>query len=262
MRTEPVLLRHRRSGPAVHVSLAEPTGRDELAVDGVDTRSAVALLARLLADAPVDASTLAAADRDALFAALHRHCWDDRIVATLTCAACGKPFDLSFELSAIQQHLASSGAEWTCDSQGRVTHADGRSLLVPMACDEMAAAALGREAALAALLAAVDVSSDGVEIASTALDAAAPFLDVDLDALCAECGHHQRAHFDLQSYLLQRVLNERDGLLGEIHVLAAAYGWPLDDILTLPRGTRRSLAALAGESLRRQATAGRRGDRA
>ena len=261
MRTEPVLLRHLRTGPAVHVTLSEPTGRDEIAVDGVDTRSAVALLARLLVGSPVDAFKLTASDRDALFAALQRHFWDDRIVATLTCTACSRPFDLSFELSAVQRHLASTPTRWTSDGQGRVTDRDRRSFVVPEAGEELAAAALGRESAVPALLAASEASSDDLELASVALDAAAPFLDLDLDAECAECGHHQRAHFDLQSYLLQRMLNEREGLLGEVHVLAAVYGWSLDDILTLPRTTRRSFATLAGESLRREGASARRGAR-
>jgi hypothetical protein len=262
MRTEPVLLRHLRTSPAVHVSLSEPTGRDELAVDGVDTRSAVALLARLLADSPVEAAALTAADRDALLAALHRHCWDDRIVATLTCTACARPFDLSFELSAVQRHLAAPDSGWRAAGQGRVTRADGRSFLVPQGRDEIAAGALGRDTAVAALLVAAEVASEDIDLASAALDAAAPFLDIDLDAECAECGHQQRAHFDLQSYLLQRVLNERDALFGEVHVLASVYGWSLDDILTLPRATRRSFAAIAGESLRRQHASERRGARA
>jgi hypothetical protein len=58
------------------------------------------------------------------------------------------------------------------------------------------------------------------------------------------------------------VLNERDALFGEVHVLASVYGWSLDDILTLPRATRRSFAAIAGESLRRQHASERRGARA
>src|SRR5262245_25390514 len=139
MRTESVSLRHLRTGHAVHVTLSEPTGRDEITVDGVDTRSAVVLLSRLLVDSPVEAESLTASDRDALFAALHRHCWGDRIVSTLTCKGCSRAFDLSFELSAVQRHLASAETAWCRDGHGHVVHADGRSFLVPDAAQELAA---------------------------------------------------------------------------------------------------------------------------
>src|SRR5262245_23409713 len=151
MRTEPVLLRHLRTGPAVYVTLSEPTGHDDLAVDGVDTRAAVALLSRLLQGSAVDAARLAASDRDALFAALHRQCWGDRIVSTLICTACARPFDLSFELSAVQRSLASEHDRWPRDAEGRFTDRDGGSIAVPNAADELAAGALGRTAAFGAL---------------------------------------------------------------------------------------------------------------
>jgi hypothetical protein len=262
MRTEPVLLRHLRAGPAVYVSLSEPTGHDDLAVDGVDTRAAVELLSRLLEGSAVDASHLAASDRDALFAALHRQCWGDRILSTLVCTACARPFDLSFELSALERSLASAGERWPRDAEGRITDRDGRSVGVPNAADELAAAALGRPAALGTLLEAAGVSADHMASAAEALEGAAPIIDLELDAECADCGHHQQAHFDLQSFLLQRVINERESLLGEVHVLAALYGWSLDDILALPRATRRSFAAMARASLHGQSGAVRRGGRA
>ena len=51
--------------------LREPNGEDELALDGIDTRAATAFLSRL-ADCPDEVPALAATDRDALLAALHR----------------------------------------------------------------------------------------------------------------------------------------------------------------------------------------------
>ncbi len=67
--------------------LREPQGDDELAVAGVDTRSAVELLERLLEVSPCVAGELGASDRDALLANLHRLLWGDEIVCSLPCPA-------------------------------------------------------------------------------------------------------------------------------------------------------------------------------
>lgn len=294
------------------VSLREPCGADEIAVDGVDTRSAVALLGRLLDGVEVRggstapglapglvASELVASDRDALLAALHRCCWGDRIVTTLTCSRCERLFDLSFELSAVQRYLCGLESSWEADGRGRVVHANGVALQVPRLAQEIEAASgdprTGAERlaescgaysaeALAAVAksgatagettgplatgttsegtgnaakeaasgatnsAAVDAGSEAprraaaLEAASDALQAAAPIIDLELAASCADCGHQQTAHFDLQSFLLQRLINERENLLAEVHLLASAYGWSLSEILSLARSTRRQLA--------------------
>ena len=245
MRTEPVTLRHVGSRPAGLVTLSDPTGRDELGVDGVDTRSAVALLDRLLGGrAPLEAGVLTAADRDALLAALHRHCWSDRIVSTLTCVSCGEPFDLSFELSAVQRHLSGAATDWRAHA-GVITHPDGRSIPLPTAHDELESVSEGAPGAAERLAARVGISADALVEAAEALEAAAPILDLDLGAECADCGRHQLAHFDLQSYVLQRLLDERETLLADIHALAARYGWSLGEILDLPRQTRQSFAKMA-----------------
>lgn len=277
MRTEHVPLRHPPQAMPAVVSLREPCGADEIAVDGVDTRCAVALLARLLESAGSLAPDLAASDRDALLAALHRRCWGDRIVTTLTCSRCEQLFDLSFELSAVQRHLASPTSPWQPDGRGRIVHENGVVLNVPRLAQELQAAALGprsgaeqlaescgalsREMSKAvsgctdsdvhetkdARAAGPEAASDALqatalEAASDALQAAAPLIDLELAARCADCGHEQSAHFDLQSFLLQRLINERENLLAEVHLLASTYGWSLSEILSLARSTRRQLA--------------------
>ena len=90
--------------------LREPTGQDELALDGIDTSAATAFLSRLV-DRPDDVAALAATDRDGLLAALHRGLWGDRILTSLECPSCSAMYDLSFELSALQRHLQSERRE-------------------------------------------------------------------------------------------------------------------------------------------------------
>ena len=214
-----------------------------MAIDGVETSCAINLLARLLPDSGAPpADQLAASDRDALLAALHRQCWGDRIVTTLTCQACEKLFDLSFELSAVQRHLVANSSSWHPDGAGNISDESGATIRVPRFIDEAGAATLGPRAGARSLAERCGISPDTMEAAGAGLESAAPIIDLELAARCADCGHAQTAHFDVQSFVLQRLLNERNGLLAEIHLLASTYGWSLQDILSLTRSTRRRLA--------------------
>jgi hypothetical protein len=252
--TEQVPLRHRRRGAPAVAALREPCGRDEMAVDGVDTRAALALLDRLLGGAAApQACQLCAADRDALLAALHRECWGDQIVSTLTCVACGKRFDLSFELSAVQCQLAAAkDGSWRASGDGRVLGPDA-SFGVPSGEEELEAAGRGAREGAAWLAAGCGATAGAIDVASAALESAAPIIDLELLARCADCGHEQAAHFDLQSFVMQRLFGERETLLSEIHLLAAGYGWSLREILSLSRSTRRSLTARVLEARSRAA---------
>jgi hypothetical protein len=244
---ERVILRA-SAGRPVFARLREPCGEDELSVEGVDTRSAVTLLDRLLAT-PERADALAASDRDALLAALHRQLWGDRLVSSLRCAACEAMYDLSFELSTLQRQLARQAPPHEVTAPRSLRTADGACWTLPNADEEEQAAVLGLHAGRAQLAEASAAPGTAAEEAAAALEALAPLIDVDLDTTCAECGHAQQARFDLQSFVLQRLLDEREGLLAELHRLASSYGWSLREILSLPRSLRRSLAERAGGAL-------------
>ncbi|MDB5948006.1 MAG: hypothetical protein JWQ33_3032, partial [Ramlibacter sp.] len=208
---ERIPLRH-AAARRLLVRLREPQGSDELALAGVDTRAAVALLDRLIEDAPCGAGELSASDRDALLCALHRNLWGDRIVSSLECEACGALYDLSFELSALQRQLASQAEAAAVEAPRTLVDAQGRRYRLPDASEEEEAAQYGLSeghARLCALVAgadqpAVDEAQD-LTLAAR-LEALAPLVDLELDASCAECGQARQARFDIQSFVLQRLL--------------------------------------------------------
>lgn len=235
-----VPLRHASPQPQF-ARLREPRGGDELAVAGVDTRAAVELLDRLLDPPSGAAGQLSASDRDGLLALLHRSLWGDHIVSSLECAACGAMYDLSFELSALQRQLLEAIPPMRVDAPRRLADADGECFLLPSADEEEEAALLGLAAGRARLIASITGGSRVDGDIDDRLETFAPLLDVDLDTRCAECSHTALARFDIQSFVLQRLLDEREGVLGEVHALASGYGWSLPDILSLPRSLRRSL---------------------
>lgn len=253
--TERIHIRH-AAPPPRSARLRELQGHDELAVCGVDTHAAVELLDRVLdagaagVDGAGSAATLSASDRDGALAALHRARWGDRIVASLACTGCGAMNDLSFQLSTLQRQLWQAAEPTRAVAPRALDDAQGGHWRLPGADDEDAAAQLGVVAGRAQLLALVcsDMQPDAQaalladpQTAGERLEALAPLLDVDLEARCTECGHTQLARFDIQSFVLQRLLDEREAVLGEVHALARGYGWSLHEILSLPCSLRRSL---------------------
>lgn len=239
--TADIALRYAADRP-LRVRLREPRGADELAVAGVDTRSAVELLDRLLEASSCGAAELAASDRDALLAGLHRLLWGDRIACSLSCPACEALYDLSFELSALEHHLHAQGETGQAIALRCMADEQGGRLNLPSAPEEDAAAERGLENGLAQLAAGI-AGPEGADPArlSARLETLAPILDVDLDAPCAECGRAQQVRFDIQSFVLQRLLDERELLLNDVHALARGYGWSLSEIVSLKRSFRRSL---------------------
>jgi len=238
--TERIALRHLTPQPRV-ARLREPQGHDELALAGVDTLAAVQLLDRLLDGLDSSAAMLSASDRDAAFAALHRGLWGDHILSSLACGACGAMYDLSFALSALQRQLLQAAEAVQVIAPRELEDVQGVRWHLPSADEEDAAAQLGVEAGRAQLLALVSAANAAQRHACDRLETLAPLIDVDLDTRCAECGQPQQARFDIQSFVLQRLLDEREAVLGEVHALAGGYGWSLQEILSLPRSLRRSL---------------------
>jgi hypothetical protein len=249
------------------VWLRELSGGDERgAVRGTVTADALELLDRLLADArntsvrPVRAANLSAGDRDRLLATVYMRTYGTRISNTLRCAECGALYDIDFSLDDLVGHRVPAAEDGTVGrsatqrlEDGSFQLPDGTRFRLPTGEDECATLGLPPVEAEQLLLdrclverGAEDQSSDGKLMArlQEALEALAPTLDVELDTVCAECGAHHPAGFDIEHYLLSALLEERPQLARDIHLLASTYGWSLSEILDLPRSQRRSLVAL------------------
>jgi hypothetical protein len=233
-----------------YVRLRALRGLDEQAVIGTDVHHACDLLDRLLADAPDacagpgDAARLTVAERDRLLATVYRDSFGDQIAATAICTVCGARFDLDFALTALVERVQSGPLKREVRLQ------DGTRLRVPTGEDEQAVVSLPTTSAAEMLLSRCIVESGegvgDVDLAAAAklLEEAAPVLDLELEAPCPYCGGDNAVHFCIQDLLLGALVRERPRLLGEIHLLARAYGWSLAEILGLPRTDRRALVGL------------------
>jgi hypothetical protein len=228
-------------------------GHDELAVDGDGDLEATRLLDRLLLEVPASrigpgsAWSLALSDRDRLLLALYRQLYGDRVEGAVECAACGASFQLAFTLTEIHGGLEPVAGAARPETDGTFALADGRRFRLPTAEDRIAV--FGMDPAQAADVLAArcvivgDASSDR-ESLEDAMAQAGPVLDVDLDARCAECGADQSFRFGLSAHLLGALAAEKPCLAREIHAIATAYGWGLDEILGLPREERRRFVRL------------------
>ena len=65
-----------------------------------------------------------------------------------------------------------------------------------------------------------------------------PRADVRLDLDCPQCHHRWQAGFDIVSHLWLEIDAWARRIMGDVHVLASAYGWPERDILTMTEARR------------------------
>ena len=260
----PLRLFRTSAGAAPRALVRELTGADELAIDGVGTRAAMALLSRLVSfDAPLAAEKLNASDRDWLLAALYRLTYGERVSSTIRCGACQGSFDLDFSLAEIARQLAITQAEAIQSIvDDVVVTRDGVSVRIPDGDDELSASELPMREAREQLVSRCDTgASTAASDPASVLERVAPIFDFELDAKCAECGHAQPVSFDLQSFLLRRLLGDRAQLHADIHALAGSYGWSLGEILALTRRQRRSFVDTLDTAHRRASDARRRSAR-
>jgi hypothetical protein len=229
--------------------LREMRGDDEESVGGTDSEAAIALLDRLLVAqpgavvGPGGAAELTVADRDQLLAEAQLAELGVTIDSTVDCGACGKPFDIEFDLAALIASLRSDapGSSANREQAGVYRLADGRRFRLPRGDDERAVAGLDPAEAERTLLQRCLLDGDvaDADAVSDAMREVAPLLDVEVAATCVECGHAQSVRFDLQHYFLSEIVDARPQRAREVHQIAMAYRWSLAEILSLPRGRRR-----------------------
>lgn len=231
------------------VSLREICAADELAFSDTSTRSALLLLDRLMelngAESKKIAAQIVTADRDQMLAFIYATIYGDKIESTIRCQSCETRFDMDFSLHDLQRHLI--GQEYpntaTVEQHGIYRLAPDCLFRLPTGEDELAAEGLLPDQAGALILKQCLLEGDAgkyAEKVEAAMAALAPVLQTDIQATCPECGQAQTLFFDIQSFLLGRLLNERKQTIREIHCLATAYRWSHTEILSLPRGLRQA----------------------
>ena len=188
---------------------------------------------------PGKAKSLATADRDRLLAAIYIHTYGSRIAGTVHCNNCDAPFDIDFSLEELLSHIHEDRNTVNVEKEhdGAFELPGGPRFRLPTGEDECAVLGLSLEEAENELLMRCVLEGDPTgDIVSLqrAMKDLAPLLDLDLEACCPECNHKQMFHFDIQHYLYSALRQEQKQLAMEVHRLATAYSWSLNEILQLP----------------------------
>ncbi len=239
---------HPGAGGRRYAVLRGLTGAEELAFGPDIAFAGAALIENLLVReagasvGPGEADLLSIADRDRILAALYRANFGDHVASTCLCGACTERFEFGFNISDLESPQAGGPAVSGPDKEGRFRLARGEWFHLPTVADLKAIAGLDRSQALEALRARCLHGSDAdVAAVEAAMERVGPLLSCDLEACCPHCGTVEIIAFDLERHFFGALAAERRYLTNEIHALASAYHWSLQEIAALPREDRRAL---------------------
>ena len=236
------------------VFLREMNGGDELLCDEPGSLGVLSLLNRVMTPPDKSGNTIRAekiviAERDFILSVIYKVTYGSRIQSTLHCQSCKSTFDLDFSLEEwvkhTRQHIESSDP----DTEGYFHLGDNGRFRLPNGEDEIAVWGLPAEQAEKTLLSRCIpelVSPSSAAAIQQSMEKLAPPLFADMETQCPECGHQQTAHFDMQTFFLARMRNERKRVAAEVHCIATTYKWSHKEILELPRSVRKMYAALIG----------------
>lgn len=235
------------------VWLRELCGGDELLIDDSGTRAVLELLQRIMMPSSgkpsLNAEKIVIADRDYLLSGIYIHTYGPRIESVLKCRKCALPFDMDFSLYDLVSSIRDANSAQEQNEKGFFIADSECQFRLPDGEDELAA--FGMPAALAekhilerCIYPNHNVAID-VDIQSM-MKSMAPMLFTEIEAVCPECGERQQVIFDMQTFLLSRMKNERKRVAAEVHCLATAYHWSHDEILKIPRSLRKKYAGMIG----------------
>jgi hypothetical protein len=197
-------------------------------------------------------------DRDHRLMVLRCELFGTQISGLDTCGQCGADLDVTFDLGPLVTGPPATSAPVNVRWEDTVLHCR-----VVTTADMIAAAGAGIPDfgdilfSRCVTVAAADGRGDPVPVTGlpgpaaaevmTALAAADPLADVRLAVTCGECGHQWDVTFDIASFLWTEICAAVERILGEVHVLAVAYGWSEAEVLAVgPRRRQYYLEAVGG----------------
>jgi len=215
------------------------------------TRRPILLLAAATAGAEEALARLSVGERDGLLLDLREATFGARIEGVVECVHCLEPIELSFDLPDVRV-TASLPAADALAVQGD----DGPvRFRLPNSFDLAAVGEAGDVGAapyqlLERCLLVGDGPSDAPRVSNLSTETIArivgrmaacdPQANVELALECPACGHDWDAPFDVASFFWTEVDAWARRTLHDVHLLARAYGWSEQAILTMSTTRRRA----------------------
>jgi len=177
---------------------------------------------------------------------LREACFGSHIRSHVDCERCGQRLELALDVRELLQAVPH------VEPGARMVDAAGLRARVPTLRD-LAAVAKEPDAERAArqLLqrcvteeGAAELSDAAFREIEDALEAADPNADFAFDIRCEACGQVGTAQLDAGELLWDEVSARARTLLGEVHLLARAYGWSESEILALSSARRAAYLAM------------------
>ncbi len=244
----------------VALAIREPTGEDELSVVETALAPLPAFLelsrrvARTVTGGSLDWTSLPATDLDAAALVIRRSWIGEMIRTDAMCPGpgCREPIDVSFGIGDYLQHHRPRRPRGVtaAPDEGWFTLAGATvRFRIPTVADLLAVTPGDRptETLSGRCVEAPEISRALARRLDRALSTLAPSLDDLLGGSCPACGHEVTVRFDPLAYTLAELRNAFSGIYLETHALAAAYGWPEEAILAIPRSRRRRYASIVAD---------------
>jgi hypothetical protein len=183
-------------------------------------------------------------DRDVALLALREATFGHRLTAVATCTACGGGLELELdtrEFTGSAEHATAKAAEVVEEGvqvRFRVPTSEDLAAIAHHADPDQARRHLLERCLVAARRDERDLAADELPptvraAVAAAMAAADPVADLQLVSTCPACGEGWQGAFDIGSFLWAEIDVCARRLLGEVHVLADAYGWREQDILAM-----------------------------
>ena len=209
---------------------------------------ALILLAAARDDAGGDVSALDVGSRDVLLARLLERTAGRVVWGRTACGSCGEPLDVPVDVAAIARLPVREP-----DALLSAT-VDGAEVIFRLPTSEdlrrlrgMAPAEARRQLLARCVAADAKAIPDSMaEAVEAAMEQAAPAGAIELEVGCPACGARTTTALDISVLLWAEIEAQAVGLLGDVHALAAAYGWSEAEVLALSPERRAMYLDMAG----------------
>jgi hypothetical protein len=198
--------------------------------------------------APLDAAGLPIGDLDLLIVSRRREILGDAFVAEGSCPGCSAHVDVHFSLADFASHhrpRTTRAAAPAPEPGWWRLRALEVTFRLPVAADVLAVA--GRASARLLLeqrCVRGDRDARARRLTSRAMSVLGPALRAEVAGVCPECSADVLLDVDARELCLAELRFLANSVLDDVHVIAAAYGWPEAAILGLPSSRRIRYASL------------------
>ena len=231
------------------VVLNKICGEDELSINGISSEDAISLIDRLLIKHEEnnykkgEARLIPISQRDQIMLQLNVNLFGNRILSTIICKNCKEKIDIDFKLSEFANSIFKSRRYPGLKKENNsfLSLPNGLKIRLPNGDDELRANSVTDKSEFLfkqCVPNPEDYSSKNRVEVESILNQLAPLVKSDFPINCPECGSSQQIHFDIQSFFLQRMLNNKKRVLYEIHLLASHYNWTYSELVGLPKKER------------------------